>query len=550
MKSPPAPTRVLVLGGGYVAIWLVRQLRSAVRRGDVELIVVDQHNYHTFHGLVPEMLTGKIQAGQIISPARRLFAPGRFICAGIERIDVAKKEVLLHRALDSAPLTLSYDHLVVNLGSVDDLTRYRGVGEHTLRLKDYFDCVRVRNHLLAMLEFAEAEPDPVERRRLLHFVIAGGNYAGIEVAAELAEFLRSLLKTEYPGLTREETHITVVHSGERILPELGRRFPRLSEYAADVLRKNGCTIELGQRLASATPSEAILSDGRRLATRTIISCTGAARNPLLDQMPFERDKLGRLLCDAFGGVGGRADVWSAGDCGAVPMKNGETAPPLALYAMQGGATLGRNILRTLQGRTLRPYAFTGMGDCCVLGFGEAVGQLWGVPLKGWLAWLTWRGCMVAYLPTWSKRVRTLLDWITVPLFGRDVTSVSGDAPHMGVTRELYETGQTIVRQGDVGRVMYLIQSGSVEVLANDGRAGEQRLAVLGPGEHFGEIAVLENRQRTATVRAIEPVAVLRISREQTQQLTASFKPFAELTTARRGVNPSEVDSSKPVSTLS
>ncbi len=242
MKSPPVPTRVLVLGGGYVAIWLVRQLRSAVRRGEVELIVVDQHNYHTFHGLVPEMLTGKIQAGQIISPARRLFAPGRFICAGIERIDVAKKEVLLHRALDSAPLTLSYDHLVVNLGSVDDLTRYRGVGEHTLRLKDYFDCVRVRNHLLAMLEFAEAESDPVERRRLLHFVIAGGNYAGIEVAAELAEFLRSLLKTEYPGLTLEETHITVVHSGERILPELGRRFPRLSEYAADVLRKNGCTI--------------------------------------------------------------------------------------------------------------------------------------------------------------------------------------------------------------------------------------------------------------------------------------------------------------------
>jgi CRP-like cAMP-binding protein len=121
---------------------------------------------------------------------------------------------------------------------------------------------------------------------------------------------------------------------------------------------------------------------------------------------------------------------------------------------------------------------------------------------------------------------------------------------MGVTRELYETGQTIVRQGDVGRVMYLIQSGSVEVLATDGRAGEQRLAVLGPGEHFGEIAVLENRQRTATVRAIEPVAVLRISREQTQQLTASFKPFAELTTARRGVNPSEVDSSKPISTVS
>lgn len=528
----PRPTRVLVLGGGYVAIWLARKVRRAVRRREIELTVIDKHNYHTFHGLVPEMLVGKIQAGQIISPARRLFAPGRFICAEIDAIDIEKKDVHLSRSLDGRPMTLGYDQLVLNLGSVDDLTRYRGVGEHTLRLKDYFDCIRVRNHLLTMLELAEAEPDPVERRRLLHFVIAGGNYAGVEVAAELGEFLRTLVRREYPHLNLSETRITLVHSGERILPELGRRFPKLSDHAADVLRRRGCQLELGVKLKSATPLEAVLSDDRRLDTRTIISCTGTAQNPLIDRLPFPRDKHGRLIAQATGLVSAEHGVWSAGDCAGVPMKNGEIAPPLALYAMQGGATLGTNILRHLRGRALKPYAFTGMGDCCVLGFGQAVGQLWGVPLKGWPAWFVWRGCMIAYLPAWSKRVRTLLDWMVVPFFGRDVTSVGASSEHMGVVRELYEAGQAIVREGDVGRSMYLIQSGSVEVVRATPDGGEERVATLGPGEHFGEVAVLQDVRRTATVRALEPLAVLRISRDQTRQLTSTFKPFAEMATAR------------------
>jgi NADH dehydrogenase len=529
MSTPKTPVRVVVLGGGYVAIWLVKQLRRAVRRGEIDLTVIDQHNYHTFHGLVPELLVGKIQAAQIISPARRLFAPGRFICAETQQINHQARTVSYVRSLDGQPQEVGYDHLVVNLGSVDDLTRYRGIGEHTLRLKNYADCLRVRNHFLAMLELAEVETDPVERRRLLHFVIAGGNYAGIEVAAELAEHLDVLTRRDFPRIKREECRISVVHSSQLILPELGRRFPALSEYAANVLRRHGVTLELGVRLKAATPLDAVLSDDRRLDTRTIISCTGTAQSPLLDQLPFPREKNGRLIADAFGRVSAEHNIWSAGDCAAVPMKNGEMAPPLALYAMQGGATLGKNILRTLRGRELKPYSFTGMGDCCVLGLGEAVGQLWGIPLRGWIAWLTWRGCMVVYLPAWSKRIRTVLDWMTGPFLGREITSVESNS-HTGVTRELYETGQVIIRQGDIGRSMYLIQSGSVEVVST-GPQGEKRLAILASGSHFGEIAVLQNSRRNATIRALEPVSLLRLSRQETRELSATFKPFAELTSS-------------------
>jgi NADH dehydrogenase len=520
------PTRVLVLGGGYVAIWFTKAVRRAVKRGELELTVVDRNNYHTFHGLVPEMLVGKIQAGQIISPARRLFWPGRFIAAEVDTIDIEKKQVTISRVIDGRPSTLEYDHLVLNLGSVDDLARYRGVAEHTMRLKGYFDCIRVRNHILAMLEMAELEPDAEERKRLLHFVIAGGNYAGIETAAELSSFVRQLAKRDFPGLKVDEVTITIVHSGPYVLPELGREFPQLSAYAERVLKARGVTIEHDVKLQSATPHEAVLSDGRRLATRSIISCTGTAQSPLLDKLPFERDATGRLKADAYGRVSEQHQVWSAGDCSTVPMKNGKSAPPLALYAMHGGATIGKNLLRSLKGKALKPYGFTGMGDCCVLGAGDAVGQIWGIPLKGVLAWLTWRSCMILYLPTWAKRLRTLLDWLVVPFFGPDIASVNA-SDSVGVVRHLFESGQDIIRQGEVGRAMYIIQAGRVEVVQQK-EGVDTRVAELGPGEHFGEIAVLKDTRRTATVRALEPVTLLRISREETRMLTQSFKAFGEI----------------------
>lgn len=532
LDSKRSIPRVIVLGGGYVAIWLARQLRRMVNRKELELLVIDKNNYHTFHGLVPEMLVGKIQAGQIISPARRLFSPGRFVCAEIKKVDIENKVIHIERVLDGKPASFDYDELVVGLGSVDNLTRYRGVGEHTLRLKGYFDCIRVRNHVLAMLEMAEIESDEVERRRLLHFVIAGGNYAGIEVAAELAEMMSSLCKREFKGIDHREVQISVVHSGSSILPELGRRFPHLSEHAEKVLRKRGVNLELGVRLNSATSLEAVLSDGRRIPARTIISCTGSSQSPLLDDMPFKRDSHGRLQAAATGLVDAERGVWTGGDCGSIPMKNGDSTPPLALYAMHAGKTVGKNIARKYQGKSLLPYKFTGFGDCCVLGKIDAVGQVWGVPLKGLPAFLAWRSCMILYLPSWIKRFRTIFDWMMVPILGRDIASVNA-ADEVGVARELYETDQVIIEQGDVGRAMYIIQSGKVEVVQQEGGNSEQ-LARLGPGEHFGEIAVLKDVRRTATVRALEPVAVLRISRDETRRLTETFKPFAELAGAARG----------------
>jgi NADH dehydrogenase len=281
------------------------------------------------------------------------------------------------------------------------------------------------------------------------------------------------------------------------------------------------------KLASATALEAILSDGRRLPARTIISCTGTAQSPVLTELPFERDRGGRLVADEFGCVDADAQVWSGGDCGAIPLKTGGTAPALAIYAIEAGKTIGTNIARTIRGKKLKRYSFTGFGDCCALGYGKAVGQVWGVPLWGLPAWITWRVCMIVYLPSWLKRVRTMLDWMTTPFFGRDIISV-GSPDEVGVQPELFEDGQVVVRQGDVGRAMFIVRSGTVTVVRELADGKSEHLADLGPGDHFGEIAVLRDVRRTATVRAVGPVELLRVSRAGTRMLASSFEAFNQV----------------------
>ncbi|HEY4219041.1 MAG TPA: FAD-dependent oxidoreductase [Gemmatimonadaceae bacterium] len=525
-----APVRVLCLGGGYVATQLSRTLRRAVRRGEIELTVVSRENFQTFHGFVNEMLTGKLQPGQIINPARHIFPPARFLNAEITGIDTERRRVTTTRLLDGREYALDYDHLVIALGSADDLSRYPGIAQHTLRLKTYWDCFKARNHLVHMLEMAELETDPEERRRLLTFVVAGGNFGGIEVATELADWLQSIIGThrEYRHIDARDARVIVVHGGERILPEMGRHHPRLVEYAERVLTATpGLEIRCGTHVAAATPDEVVLRSGERIPTRTTISCTGTAMPPVLADLPFARDDRGRIITDEYLRVTGADRVWAAGDCAAVPHPRGGTCPPLFAYALSGGRQIARNILRSRGSKPLARYRFTGLGDACSLGRRRAVATLAGVPttFTGLPAWLGWRALGLSFVPTWDRRVRIALDWLLWPLFGRDVVGLRIDEP-FGMRREYYEVGQSIVREGETGTRLYFILAGEVDVVRATSD-GEQHLAILTSGQHFGERAVLGNVRRTATVRARTPLEVVVLGRDEALTLGGTVAAFGD-----------------------
>jgi NADH dehydrogenase len=510
-------TRVVCLGGGHCAASLAKHFGPAINRGLIEVTFIDRDNFSVFHGFIHEMLCAKVQPSQIASPARRIFPPSKFHNGEIERIDLAAQTVTTSRMLDGREYVLPYDHLILALGSIDDLSRYAGTAEHAQKLKTYSDCFKCRNHIIGMLELADIETDPIERRRLLTFVIVGGNFGGTEVATELQDYLHSLTRHEYPGIRPEEIKVVLICAGSHVLPELSQHHEPLITWAEGFLATSGVDIRYNTKVTAATPEEVVLSTGERIPSRTVISCSGTAQSPLLDGLDLLRDDRGRVKVDENLRVLGRTNIWAGGDCAAVPHPKGGSCPQLAIYAQTQGRQIAKNVIATVAGGKSKRYRFTGIGDACSLGRRRAVGHIKGIRLTGFIAWIAWRMTLLQFVPTWDRKVRLVIDWILWPVFGRDVVNIRMD-DSFGMRREHYEPGQEIVREGEIGRRLYIIWEGEVEVFRADG-SGSEVLATLGRGQHFGEAAVFQDVRRTASVRARTRVDVLSIGHTESQALS-------------------------------
>ena len=218
LRAMAKPPHVLVLGGGFVAHGITRALRRQIRHGEVTVTVVDRDNFFTFHGLIGEMVSGRVLPSNILNPARRVFAPAQVHGGEIETVDLGEKRVSPSAATASGPSS-GTTSAVVSLGNGENLEAYPGLAEHAYRLKSFDDCFRLKNHIIEMFELADLEADPDERRRLLTFFIAGGGFSGSELAGELADFTRRLAAREYPGIRREECRVVIVHPGATLLPE-------------------------------------------------------------------------------------------------------------------------------------------------------------------------------------------------------------------------------------------------------------------------------------------------------------------------------------------
>lgn len=522
----PKITKVVCLGGGYLAIRLAKTLRSAIRRGDLQLTIIDRNNFHVFHGLVAEMVSGKLAPTSIISPSRQIFAPAQFYNAEIERVDWDNHQVTVSRATDGRQFIIPYDHIVLDIGTEDNLSIYPGLAENAFRLRNYSDAFNLRNHLPQMFELAEIENDPEERRRLLTFVVAGGNYAGVEVATELACYGYSVTKKKFSGISREEIHVVLVHSQTALLPELSERYSNIAIYTANALKKQGIEVKTGTTIVSATPEEAILSNGEHILTRTIVSCAGTAPNPLVSKWSFECDQLGRIQTDNNLNVIGNANIWAGGDCASMPHPKGGTCPSLALYALHAGSTIGKNILHSIKQGSLMSYRFSGYGDAVSLSNHVGIIQLKGFQLKGFLGWLTWRFVMLYIMP-WDRRLRVVADSVTTTLFGRDIVNMQPQQK-LAIIEKYFDKDQTIIKEGEMGDCMYFLKSGEVRVITNCGTEQEKQVAALKEGSHFGEVAVFNRCRRTATIIAATPVTVLEIKRETAQALSIPFAHIKEI----------------------
>ena len=511
---------MLILGGGYVPVTTTRALRRAMKRGDVEITVVSRENFHVFHGFIGEMLTGRIAPSSLLSPVRRIFHGAKVHVAEIESIDLEARKVVTSRHLDGARFELEYDHAVLALGSSEHVDAYPGLAEHAFRLKRYEDCFRLKNHIIQMFELADIERDPEERRRLLTFFVAGGGYAGTEIAGELADFVRRLTKRDYRGISREECRVVLVHAGPLLLPELygsqstegqgrGRGYAKLVEYATRHARKLGVELALETRVVGATPNEVQLSSGEHIPTRTIVSAVGTRPPPIFDSLSIPRDERGRVRTDRYLRVDGIEGLWAGGDCAAVPHPDGGTCPPVGIYALKHGTVIGRNILRVRDDKSPAPFRFPGLGQGVSIGRRTAVGEVKGVPLRGLVAWLVWRAMLFYYFPSWDRRLRLLSDWLIWPIVGRDIVQMQRpEATDYEIRHNVYHAGEVISDLARPVRHVHVIVEGEVELVRRiDG--GEEVVGTLGPGGHFGRKFLEVSGADVARARSIVRTLALR-----------------------------------------
>jgi len=530
--------RIIIVGGGFAGAYAAQALeRKLRRRDDVEILLYCRENYTVFQPMLAEVISGTIGITDVVSPLRRMLRRTHVHVREVESIDVARRTVQVAAGFKPHAHVESYDHLILAPGTVTDFRGLPGLPEHALPFKNLSDALTLRSRIIRALEEADVEQDDPElRRQLLTFVVAGGGFSGVEVVAELNDFVRKVASL-YRRIDPREIRVVLAHGQERILPEMK---PKLGLFAEKILRQRGVEILLHHRLQAATGESAILSGPGgtvTVPTKTLVSTIPASPHPLIDGLTLPKTKNGRLQVDGTLAVKDHPDIWALGDCASVPInssRDGLPCPPTAQHATRQARLVAENIAAALSGAPLKAFDFKGLGKMGSLGRRNAVAEIFGLSLSGFLAWFVWRTIYLAKMPGWGRRLKVAASWTLDLLLEPELVELrltgAGGAIH-----EHFEPGQLVFSEGELGDRVYILLSGRAQVVrARPG--GETTLATLGPGECFGEMALLDSAPRNATVRCLEPMTVLSIPKREFGLLAANvpgLRASFEQVTARR-----------------
>ena len=421
---PQQRKRIVILGGGFAGMKTAECLEQEVHTNSTAMItLISETNALLFTPMLAEVAGSTLEPSHISTPLRSSLRRTEFIRGRVNAIDLESRKVVLASDSPTGQLVVPYDHLVLALGSVSNYLGMANIEKLAFNFKSLLDAIRIRNHVIEMFERADREPDPSQRASLLSFVIAGGGFAGVELAGALNDFARGIL-ADYPNLNPNEPNIVLVHSRDRILPELSES---LARYAQKKMEARGVKFRLNARLSDVQPGVVVVSDGE-IPAQTLVWTAGTAPNPLLKSQPFERDKRGAVKVDFTLAVPGHPGVWALGDCAAVnDAKTGKPCPPTAQFAIREAATVARNIAAQLGGWPLKNFHFDSLGALCVVGHQTACAELRvpfarskSVRFSGLLAWLMWRGIYLSKLPGMERKIRVLMDWMIELFFPRDI----------------------------------------------------------------------------------------------------------------------------------
>ena len=419
------PPRVVVIGGGFAGLNLVRGLRRAA----VEVTLVDRRNFHLFQPLLYQVATGSLSPAEISSPLRSVFkrqANARVLLGDVTGLDVANRRVVLSDGV------VDYDILVIAAGATHHYFGHPEWAAHAPGLKSIEDATAIRHRILLAFEAAEREPDAHRREGWMRFIVVGGGPTGVELAGALGEIANDTLEGDFRSIHPADAQILLIEAGDRVLPSYA---PSLSQSAERTLHRLGVTVRL------RTAVTAVDADGVRvrlgtheehLASQTVIWAAGVQASPLAALLAgasgATTDRAGRIMVASDLTVPGHPEIFVLGDMAHVE-QNGAMLPGLAPVAMAQGRWAARRIAAQACGSTTKPFRFRNKGTMATIGRAAAVVDVGFLRFSGLLAWLTWVFIHIMYLVEFQSRVLVLIQWAwNYFTRNRGARLITGDTP--------------------------------------------------------------------------------------------------------------------------
>lgn len=404
---------LIILGSGFGAITLAKRIDLH----QYHVTIVSPRNHFLFTPLLPSTTVGTVEFRSIIEPVRSARRGVDYVQAFCTAIDTDTRVIVCSSVEGESTFSMHYDHLVIAVGARNNTFNLRGVAEHALFLRELADARAIREHIVGSLERADVPGlESSERERLLTFIVVGGGPTGVEFAAELHDLFDDDLRRSYPHLVGH-TRIQLFEAGPALLTSFDAD---LRAYTLDHFKRGGIDVRLGARVSAVTSTGLMLDDGEIAPAGTIVWATGNSPMPIVESLPFERDRAGRIIVDDLLRVGARTDITALGDCAVIA---GSDIPQSAQAAMQEGTYVAKRLNREARNRSYRPFTFSNLGMLAYVGSSRALADIPRIRFswKGFVTFLFWRSAYLTRLVSVKNKVLVFFDWCKTMVFGRDLS---------------------------------------------------------------------------------------------------------------------------------
>ena len=396
--------QVVIVGAGFGGIQVAQNLKGP----DVQITLIDQHNYHLFQPLLYQAATALLAPSEIAWPIRYLLRKRNEVTtllAKVIDVDKENKKVILenHDALD-------YDTLVLATGARHAYFGNDHWADYAPGLKVLDDATSIRQKILIAFEKAERESDPKLREALLCFVIIGGGPTGVELAGTIAELAHHTLTGEFRNIDPQEAHVVLIEAADRVLPVFSEN---LSTYAKSALDALGVEVELGQPVSECNEDGVVFSD-KKLPCKTILWAAGVQASPAATWLNANADNANRVIVEPDLTIPNHSEIFVIGDTATINDEQGNPVPGIAPAAKQQGKYVAKVIKRRLQGEEFKkPFRYRHYGNLATIGKKAAVFDIGWLKLKGWIAWWLWGVAHIYFLIGVRNRISVAMNWLWI-----------------------------------------------------------------------------------------------------------------------------------------